>query len=59
MAKKELIEPESESLQGAAWSRFERAVDAAVKSGPMHKTATKPKERPASKGRVHKGETRD
>jgi hypothetical protein len=28
-----------------SWSRFERAVDAAVKSGPMHKAAaptTKP-----------------
>lgn len=43
------------------WSRFERAVDAAIKSGPKHKIAPKPvskKERPASKGRVHKGKTR-
>lgn len=41
------------------WMRFERAVDAAVKSGPMHKTTVRPKDRPASKGRVHKGKTRD
>jgi hypothetical protein len=54
MTKKPLEENDKE-----AWSRFERAVDAAVKSGPMHKTAPKPKERPASKGRVHKGKARD
>jgi hypothetical protein len=43
------------------WARFERAVDAAVKSGPKHKTAPLPvskKARPASKGRVHKGKTK-
>lgn len=43
-----------------AWARFERAVDAAVKSGPKHKAspaAVNRKERPASKGRVHKGKT--
>ena len=44
-----------------AWTRFERAVDAAVKSGPKHKTAAPAgvdkKARPASKGRVHKGKT--
>lgn len=42
------------------WARFERAVDAAAKGGP-HKITPKPlnkKERPASKGRVHKGKTR-
>jgi hypothetical protein len=27
---------------GAGWTRFERAVDAAVKSGPKHKTAMRP-----------------
>jgi hypothetical protein len=42
-----------------SWSKFEHAVDAAVKSGPMHKPAAKPKERPVSKGRVQKGKTRD
>jgi len=41
-----------------AWERFERAVDAAVKSGPVHRITSKAKERPASKGRVHKGKTR-
>jgi hypothetical protein len=41
-----------------AWERFERAVDAAVKSGPKHRITPKAKERPASKGRVHKGKTR-
>jgi len=38
---------------------FERVVDIAVKSGPMHKAAVKPKDRPPSKRRVHKGKTRD
>jgi hypothetical protein len=44
-----------------AWARFERAVDAAVKSGPKHKVSTpvSKKERPASKGPVHKGKTRN
>jgi len=36
-------EPDSEHPDG--WDRFERAVDAAIKSGPKHKPATKPKER--------------
>jgi hypothetical protein len=51
-------EPENDAH---AWGRFERAVDAAVKAGPMHKPtpSAKPKERPASKGRVYKGKTRD
>jgi hypothetical protein len=36
-------------LQPDAWSRFERAVDAAVKSGPKHreKPKTKRKKSPA------------
>jgi hypothetical protein len=45
--------------EDADWAAFERAVDAAVKGGPLHKTNLKPKERPASKGRVHKGKTHD
>lgn len=40
-----------------AWERFERAVDSAVKGGPMHRQARK--ERPASIGSVHKGKSRD
>ena len=42
-----------------AWSRFERAVDAAIKSGPKHRPTAKTKKRPVSKGRVHKGKARD
>lgn len=38
--------------------RFERAVDAAVKGGPKHRVAPKPKTRPASKGRMRKGKSR-
>jgi hypothetical protein len=41
------------------WDRFRRAVHAAAESGPKHKIALKAKERPASKGRVHKGKARD
>jgi len=46
-------------LRSDGWQRFERAVDAAVKSGPKHRSAQKPKERPMGKGRVYKGKTRD
>lgn len=42
-----------------AWLRFESAVDAAVKSGPKHKTSVDKKARPASKGRVHKGKSKN
>jgi hypothetical protein len=40
-----------------AWERFEYAVDVVIKSGPKHRQAlpAKPRERPTSKGRVHKG----
>jgi hypothetical protein len=40
-----------------AWERFERAVDTVIKSGPQHRQRPH-KERPASKGRVHKGKSR-
>ena len=42
------------------WERFEHAVDVVIKSGPKHRQAppARPKERPTSKGRVHKGGTR-
>jgi hypothetical protein len=42
------------------WSRFERAVDAAVKSGPKHRQAPRDarKEGPPSKGRVQKGKAK-
>jgi hypothetical protein len=41
-------------------TQFERACDAAVKSGSKHRPRPKDerKERPASKGRVHKGKSR-
>lgn len=45
-------------LHPDGWQRFERAVDAAVKSGPKHRVAPKPKTRPASKGRMCKGKSR-
>jgi len=60
-SRKSEIDKTGEIQSAEAWTRFERAVDAAVKSGPMHKTAlaTKPIARPASKGRGHKGKTRN
>ncbi len=48
-------------LRPDGWERFRQAVHAAAKSGPKHKIApdsANKKERPASKGRVHKRETR-
>jgi hypothetical protein len=44
-------------LRPDGWERFRRAVHAAAASGPKHKITPKAKERPASKGRVHKGKT--
>jgi len=42
-----------------AWERFERAVDTVIKSGPQHRQRPKvDRERPASKGRAHKGKSR-
>jgi len=40
--------------------RFQRALRNALNTPPKHRTApkAKPKQRPASKGRVHKGKTR-
>ncbi len=32
--------PEEVETEPGAWERFEHAVDAAVKSGPKHRTAT-------------------
>ena len=33
--------PQLPELEPDAWERFERAVDAVVKSGPQHRTAQK------------------
>jgi hypothetical protein len=35
-------DPAKEIEHPDAWSRFERAVDAAIKSGPKHRVAKKP-----------------
>jgi hypothetical protein len=40
-----------------AWERFEKAFDTVMKAKPKPRSA-KTKERPASKGRVHKGKMR-
>jgi hypothetical protein len=50
--KKDALEQAKERDDG--WSRFERAVDAAAKSGPIHKAAVKSKERSSSKGAPRK-----
>lgn len=47
-------------LRPDGWERFEKAVDAAVRTPAPHRAVPVPKAktRPASKGRVHKGRTR-
>jgi hypothetical protein len=47
-------------LRPDGWDRFEKAVDAAVRVPAQHRGApvSKAKQRPASKGRVHKGKSR-
>jgi hypothetical protein len=54
------IVPEVVDEPGMA-ERFQRALRKALNTPPKHRTAPtpKPKERPASKGRVHKGKTRN
>lgn len=65
-----MISPGKEKLESKAqdvellpdsWERFARAVDVVIKSGPKHRQRPhdERKERPPSKGRVHKGKTRD
>ncbi len=54
MAKHQKLEPKpvvenGVDLHSDGWDRFERAVDAAVKSGPKHKAGSAPK--PARKPR--------
>jgi hypothetical protein len=61
---KSLDSGESEiELHSDAWERFKRAVHVMAKAGPQHRISdaavkSGPKERPASKGRVHKGKSR-
>jgi hypothetical protein len=46
-------------LRPDGWQQFERAVDAAVKSGPKHRSAkAKPEKRTAEKGRARVGKAR-
>jgi len=54
------VQGNESELYSNAWQRFEHAGDVAIKSGLKHRQAppAKPKERPTSKGRVHKGRTR-
>jgi hypothetical protein len=50
--------PDDIELHPDAWDRFTDFVKRIAKAGPQHRTP-KPKERPSSKGRVHKGKTRN
>jgi hypothetical protein len=52
--------PELGEIHDDAWDRFRQAVRVMTKAGPQHRIggATVKKERPASKGRVHKGKSR-
>ena len=50
-------ELEKVKLVEDAGPRFERFITKVAKAGPQHRVP-KQKERPASKGRVHKGRTR-
>jgi hypothetical protein len=51
--------PQGEDEPGMA-ERFQRALRKALSTPPKHRAAPTPKskERPASKGRVHRGKTR-
>jgi len=53
------IEPDIADEPGMA-ERFQRTLRNLINTPPKHRTAptSKAKERPASKGRVHKGKTR-
>jgi hypothetical protein len=54
-----LTDADKVELRPDGWERFCAAVHAAAKSGPKHRPAKDDhKERPASKGRVHKGKSR-
>lgn len=59
-ASKGKAAPDEIELRPDGWERFEKAVDAAVRTPAQHRTASVPKakERPASKDRVHKAEAK-
>lgn len=46
-------------LDSDAWPRFEQLIKDAAKAGPKPREAAKPKTRPATKGRVRKGKSRN
>jgi hypothetical protein len=50
--------PDDIELHPDAWDRFTDFVKRIAKAGPQQRTP-KVKERPTSKGRVHKGKTRN
>ena len=52
-AEKPTPNPDDIELHPDAWGRFERFMKRLVKAGPQHRA--KPKARPTSKGRGHKG----
>lgn len=53
------MDAEKIELRPDGWERFRTAVHAAAKSGPKHRQPKDEREeRPASKGRVHKGKSR-
>jgi hypothetical protein len=58
MREKSRNDPTIEDEPGMA-ERFQRALRKALNTPPKHRSAPAPKakERPASKGRVHKGKT--
>jgi hypothetical protein len=56
--KSKPIDTDKIELRADGWERFRAAVQAAAKSGPKHRPPKDDKkERPASKGRVHKGKS--
>jgi hypothetical protein len=62
--KKPPLAKDGPELYPDAWDRFRQAVHVMAKAGPQHRISgvavkSGPKERPASKGRVHKGKSRN
>jgi len=60
--KAEKPKPKADEIEELpdAWELFERAVDVVMKSPPKHQLAPprNPKERPPTKGRVHRAKSR-
>jgi hypothetical protein len=60
MAKKPTSDPSEIHDEPGMSERFQRALRNLINTPPQHRSASTPKakERPVSKGRVHKGKTR-